>query len=292
MTTNYYFNQHVRSDQILYEDIIIESIKMYGQDVYYLPRDLVEEDEVWRHDAGSKFNSSYRVEMYVENVEGFDGEGDLFTKFGVEIRDQATFVVARRRWTQTVKNYDNEISGERPREGDLIYIPFSGKLFEIMHVEHEQPFYQLMNLPTYKLRCELFEFSNEIFETENEEVDNVAREIAYRVKMQISGAEGAQFEKGEQFKLTLAADNDIVGTLADWNSTDLIIELINVYSTKAGYHTFQVGREIEYLPTGNTYTIQSYEDDLKQQPTAQNDYFQSLTNFLDFTESNPFGDPE
>jgi len=172
MATNPYFSQSVRSEQNLYEDIIIESLKMYGQDVYYLPRDIINEDQVL-NEVTSRFNSSYKVEMYIENIEGFDGEGDLFTKFGVEIRDQATFVIARRRWDQTVKRYDNEISSIRPFEGDLLYIPFSKKMFEITHVEHEQPFYQLQNLPTYKLRCELFEYSSEEFETNVTEIDEL-----------------------------------------------------------------------------------------------------------------------
>ena len=154
MATNMYFSQGSRSEQQLYEEIIIESLKIYGQDIYYLPRDIVNKDNILNEDASSRFNSSYKIEMYIENIEGFDGEGDLFTKFGVEIRDQATFIVAKKRWEQTVARSDNEIEGVRPFEGDLLYIPFSRKLFQIMHVEHEQPFYQLKDLPTYKLRCE------------------------------------------------------------------------------------------------------------------------------------------
>ena len=117
---NPYFSQSVRSEQNLYENIIIESLKIYGQDVYYLPRTIVNENTIFGDDVPSSFNSSYKIEMYVENTEGFDGEGDLFTRFGVEIRDEATFVVARKRWNSAVSKYDNEITGERPREGDLI----------------------------------------------------------------------------------------------------------------------------------------------------------------------------
>jgi hypothetical protein len=156
MATNIYFSQKVKSEQDLYEDIVIESLKIHGQDIYYLPRDIVNENRILGDDVPSRFNSSYMVEAYLENTEGFDGEGDLFSKFGVEIRDQATFIVSRRRWNQTVARFDNEINSERPREGDLVYLTLSNSLFQIMHVEHEQPFYQLSNLPTYKMRCELF----------------------------------------------------------------------------------------------------------------------------------------
>jgi hypothetical protein len=179
MATNPYFSQGRRSEQNLYEDIIIESLKIYGQDIYYLPRDIVNEDKLFGDDVPSKFNSAYKIEMYIDNVDGFDGEGDLFSKFGVEIRDAATFVVSRRRWTQTIARYDNEITVMRPAEGDLLYIPFSKKLFQIMHVEHEMPFYQLQNLPTYKLRCELFEYNDEDFDTGIVGVDKIEATSAY-----------------------------------------------------------------------------------------------------------------
>jgi len=191
MATNPYFSQSVRSEQSLYEDIVIESLKIYGQDIYYLPRDLVNEDRVLGEDVPSRFNSSYKIEMYIENVDGFDGEGDLFTKFGVEIRDQATFVVARRRWSQTVYRHDNEIVIDRPKEGDLLYIPFSRKIFEITHVEHEQPFYQLNNLPTFKLRCELFEYGDEDMDTNILDVDSVEVDYAYTYKVTVPPAKTA-----------------------------------------------------------------------------------------------------
>lgn len=180
MARNHYFSEAVGTEQALYENIIIESLKMYGQDVFYLPRDIVAEDKVLADDVISRFNSSYVVEMYIENTDGFDGEGDLFTKFGVEIRDQATFVVARRRWSETIGRYDNQITGDRPREGDLIYLPMSRSMFQIMHVEHEQPFYALRDLPTYKLQCELFEYTGEDFDTGVLAIDKIEKDYAYQ----------------------------------------------------------------------------------------------------------------
>jgi hypothetical protein len=185
MATNVYFSQGRRSEQRLYEDIIIESLKIYGQDVYYLPRDILNEDKVFGQDIPSRFNSSWKIEMYIENVEGFDGEGDLFTKFGVEIRDQATFIVARKRWTDAVKRLDNDIPDTqvRPNEGDIIYLPLSNSMFQIMHVEHEQPFYQIQNLPTYKLRCELFEYTGEELDTGIDVIDNIEHDDSYRMEL-------------------------------------------------------------------------------------------------------------
>ena len=156
MARNYYIRDNVRSEQNLYEDIVIESLKIYGQDVYYLPRDTVYEDRVFGDEIPARYNSSYKIEMYIDNIEGFDGEGDLFTRFGVEIRDECTFVVSRRRWNQTIGG-DNDINSERPREGDLVYLPLSNSMFQITAVEHEQPFYQLANLPVFKCRAQLFD---------------------------------------------------------------------------------------------------------------------------------------
>ncbi len=183
---NLYFSAGARSEQNLYEDLIIESIKIYGQDLYYLPRDLVNVDDVFREDPVSSFNSNYLLEMYVDNIDGFDGEGDLFTKFGVEIRDQVTFTVSKRRWQQTVMRYDNEIQGIRPLEGDLVFTPFSKKIFQIMHVEHEQPFYQLNNLPVFKLQCELFEYNDEDFDVNNDAIEQLEIDAAYRYDLTLT----------------------------------------------------------------------------------------------------------
>ena len=181
-----YFSAGARSEQNLYEDLIIESIKIYGQDLYYMPRDLVNVDAVFREDPVSSFNSNYLLEMYVDNIDGFDGEGDLFTKFGVEIRDQVTFTLSKRRWEQTVMRYDNEITGTRPFEGDLVFTPFSKKIFQIMHVEHEQPFYQLNNLPVFKLQCELFEYNDEDFDVNNDAITQLEQDASFRYDLSLT----------------------------------------------------------------------------------------------------------
>ena len=192
MAVNRHITRGVRSEQNLLEDLTIESLKMYGQDVYYLPRTIVNEDTIFGDDIPSSFNSSYQIEMYIENTEGFDGEGDLFTKFGVEIRDQATFVMARRRWDQTVSSYNNEIDGGRPREGDLIYLPMSRSLFQIMHVEHEQPFYQLNNLYAYKMRAELFEYNDENLDVGVDAIDDIETDHAYKYILTVNNGKTAE----------------------------------------------------------------------------------------------------
>ena len=292
MATNYYFSQKVQSEQLLYEDIVIESLQMYGQDVYYLPREIVNEDRVFGDDVPSRFGSAYKVEMYIENIEGFDGEGDLFTKFGVQIRDQASFVVARKRWTQTVKRYDNDITEPRPREGDLIYLPLSNSLFEIMHVEHEQPFYQLSNLPTFKLRCELFEYNDEDMDTGVTNIDDLEKDYAYTYSLLLDSAgTGANFfTVGENVSMDIGEGVTMSGEVSEWLDLTRTLNLTHVGADDGKFHTFVSGQ----LITGKNGSIRvggiSEVNQISQD--EQNSDFENISDgFLDFSESNPFGDP-
>lgn len=190
MATNPWVSRGARNEQGLYEDLVIESLKFYGEDVYYLPREIVNKDKVFLDDVPSRFSDAYKIEMYIENQEGFDGEGDLFSKFGVELRDQASFVVARRRWKKLIGD-KLDAYNFRPREGDIIYLPMSESMFEIFKVETETPFYQLSNLPTFRLQCELFEYNDEDFDTEIEGIDAVEEEAAYQYKLTMRSAADA-----------------------------------------------------------------------------------------------------
>lgn len=171
MATNFYFNNFTNSgEQNLIEDLVIESIRIFGQDIWYLPRTLGALDDLLNEDDLSIFNKAYMVEMYIKNVDGFEGEGDFLSKFGLQIRDSITFTVSQRKFLQDVALYNEQV---RPNEGDLIYFPLNRKLFELKHVEHESIFYQMGALQTYDLKCDLFEFSNERFQTGNLEIDTL-----------------------------------------------------------------------------------------------------------------------
>ena len=305
MATNHYFSQKVKSEQNLYEDIIIESLKIYGQDVYYLPRDIINEDKILGEDVPSRFNSAYKVEMYIENTEGFDGEGDLFSKFGVEIRDQATFVVARKRWGQTVSRYDNEIQAIRPLEGDVIYLPLSNSMFQIMAVEHEQPFYQLSNLPTYKLRCELFEYSDEDLDTGIDAIDDIERRYAYEYQLTLDSASHG-FVIGETVNQTFTSGVVMSGEVSAWSDSDNVLHVIHAGADDGNYHTFITGRQIIgttdrdsageiTLPLYSVASVTAVSENNQLSENEKNDFFDTTETdmgFLDFSETNPFGDPQ
>lgn len=180
MSTNFYFQAGIpggrSSEQLLMEDLIIECLKIYGFDVYYLPRSTVYEDDVLNEDALNNYEHAYPLEMYMENVDGFQGEGDLLTKFGVEIRDSATFVVSRRRWDDVIAKDGYTQLTTRPAEGDILYFPLTKSYFEIRRVETRDPFYQVGKLYVYKLQCELMQFSSERFDTGVDEIDSGALE--------------------------------------------------------------------------------------------------------------------
>jgi hypothetical protein len=171
VATNFFFNNFGSSDeQGLVEDLVIESIKIYGHDVYYLPRTEVNFDQIFGEDTVNQFKRAYNIEMYIRNVEGFEGEGDLMSRFGLEIRDQVTFTVAQRVFSNELGDYEAQV---RPLEGDLIYFPLNNKIFEVKFVEHEAIFYQMGKLQTYDLKCELFEYSSERFDTDVAAIDKI-----------------------------------------------------------------------------------------------------------------------
>lgn len=173
MPTNVYINNYEsNAEKRLIENLIIESIKFYGQDMHWIPRKTVNEDQIYGEDTLSKFDVSYPIELYIKNVEGFEGEGDFISRFGLEIRDQITFTMAQRRFEELDSDYP------RPREGDLIYFPLNKKLFEIMYVEHESMFYQAGDLPVYDLRCELFRYSSEVIDTGIVDIDKLEDDLS------------------------------------------------------------------------------------------------------------------
>lgn len=170
------------SESRLMEDIIIECLKIYGFDAYYLPRTTVFKDDVLNEDALNSYDQAYRLEMYLSNVTGFEGEGDLLTKYGVEIRDTATFIVARRRWEEAVQRVGRVQLETRPAEGDIVYFPLTKSYFEIRRVETKDPFFQVGKFNVFKLECELMQFSSERFDTPIEEINELANTQAHDVQ--------------------------------------------------------------------------------------------------------------
>ena len=171
--TNVYFDTGTQAEQDLYEAIAIEQIAIQGQEVYYLPRTLVKEDNLFSEDTLSKFDDAYLIEMTFNEVEGFGGEKELMGKFGLEMREECSFTVARRRFEELVGTDSNIIVSSRPKRRRFNLFSKSNKMFEITFVDHDDPFYQVQNRPTYRLSCRTFEYSSEIIDTDIAEIDAV-----------------------------------------------------------------------------------------------------------------------
>jgi len=303
MATNVYFSQKVRSEQHLYEDIVIESLKMYGQDVYYLPRDVAHIDTILNEDVESEYDSAYVVEMYIENTEGFEGEGDLLSKFGVEVRDQATFIVSRRRWEQLIGIHNNGINSVRPNEGDLIYLPLANSIFEIRFVEDEMPFYQLSNLAVYKLQCELYEYQGEKFDTGVGALDNlIDKTVAAQIILDVGITNGLEFTVGETVQQELSEAGEYVQgqvvAIAELGATRRL-SLSDWVTTDGKYHIFSEQASITGVDSGTIATIQDVLEitdstlttAFPNDPLAQNQEIQKAAeDIIDFSETNPFGD--
>jgi|TARA_B100000085_G_scaffold281437_2_gene308026 hypothetical protein len=283
MATNSYFTQGTTGEQDLVGSLVTEQIKMFGKDVYYIPRTLVNRDSVFEEDSLSAFNGAYLIEAYIEDATGFRGDGDMFSKFGVRISDQVTFIISRERFTAAVDDNAQLIVEGRPNEGDLIHLPMANKTFEIQFVEHEVPFYQLGKVHVWGLRCELFEYSDEDFNTGVAEIDAVEVNFANAVTINVADGGTGDFVAGE---IVTGGSSNVTSEVKSWNSATR--QLI-VYNRSGMY-------AIPETLTGNTsgaaWTSATYNTlNNMNSETDQNFTLETQADaIIDFTESNPFGD--
>ena len=268
------------TERSLYQNLIKEAIQIYGHDVYYVNRETVALDNVLGEDALSKYTNAEPIEMYVEDAEGFGGDKEIITQFGLENRNEITFVVSKERFQEmdsqinleegegsiAIDQTDNSSTvstltgnfyilqdtattdADRPQEGDLVYHPIFAKMFEINFVDHDEPFYQLDNNPVYKLRCKQFEYASEIIDTGIATIDAI---------------EGDLTTDSRAYQISL--ENE-VGSIQLENAAD------------TGGASFIITED---------YIVGDYDTD----KTSQNELFDQLDDtVLDFSESNPFGD--
>ena len=191
MALNAYFLQGSRQEQRLVQNLVNEHLKIYGQEVTYIPRKFVNQSSIIEEVQASKFDDNFAIEAYVDTYEGYQGAGDVLTKFGMSLRDEVTLTISKERFEEFIApfmNADDDIElASRPREGDLVFFPLGQRLFEIKFVEHEEPFYQLGNTYVYKLKCELFEYEDEVIDTSIEAIDTQVQEEGYIATLQLVG---------------------------------------------------------------------------------------------------------
>ena len=314
-------------EQTLIEDLVVESIKIYGIDTMYLPRTLGAKDDILNEDDLPLYSDAYEVEMYVKNVDGFEGEGDFLSKFGLQIRDSMTLTIAMRTYELEV-GINSEIN--RPREGDIIYMPINKKMFVIQHVEHESIFYQMGSLQTYDLRCDLFEYSGERFDTgfphldDKFESDNLFIDSdGTTFNVEVRGSvfhmvdNDAKGDLIETPKLEARVDETIIFDQSHSSNTNWPLRIYTTPSPSSGLEltdgvtitgTPGVDGKLTWTPktTGTWYYInpvtigmgdsivvaQSKLQNVELYDTiADNTSIETIgDNILDFTQNNPFGE--
>ena len=305
-TVNPYFTQGTKTEQMLIEDIIIESLKIYGNEVFYIPRTLVSLDNVLGEDRLSQFKTAFPIEMYFENVDSFGGQGAFIQKFGVVIEQSATLVVARRRWDQLIGRYGVTIIPTRPCEGDLIYFPLSGGLFELKFVQHQDPFYQLGKLYVYKLQVELFQYSSEFIDTGVPEIDafetlrtfntNTSRSGFGTVQTitLTSGGSGYTLPPLVTFTSSSGIGATATTTLGSGSTAGQVVS-VTITNSGSGYKIAPVISFVrasgDTTGAGATATADVELDIDKAEPFAENTEFKAAaTPVINFDENNPFGE--
>lgn len=301
MPTNVYFTQGTRNEQYLVEDLIIESLRIYGQEFFYIPRTLVSKDEILGEDRLSEFKSAFPIEMYFENVDSLDGQGAFIQKFGLMMEQSATLVVARRRWDQLVGLFGKTIIPNRPCEGDLIYFPLTKGLFEIKFVRHQDPFYQLGKLYVYKLQVELFQYASERIDTGFAELDtfeslktfstNSTRNSTSRVSRIniINGGSDYTQAPTVVFSSETGFGAEAVAVLGEGNSADKVIrvDIIN------GGQQYQLPPIVQFVGGSGqgAEAVATIDIDIdKVESYGDNNSFKKQSENIVFNESNPFGE--
>ena len=285
MATNPYFNHYGKNTayQRLTENLLIESIKTYGIDIFYCPRTLVNEDLLLGQDAISEYRSAHTIEMYIKTIDGFEGEGDFVAKFGLQINDQVTFTVARRRWSELGLIGDGR--EDAPKEGDIIYFPMTNALFQVLFVEDESIFYQTGGLQVFDLVCEMFTYSNQRLDTGIDEIDKIERLQAYSLDFTLDSGSGNYIMEETVYQGDSLSEATVTGEVASWSSTTKILNLINMTGNFSGT------KNIIGDTSGASYTITAFNPQDSTSSAAGDNLAieQEADSIIDFTEGNPFG---
>ena len=286
MATNSYFTHNTSTvEQTLLDNLVVESIQIMGMDINYLPRTQNNVDTLFEDAERNSFNTSYTIEVHIgeDTLQGFGGEGDLVSRFGVEVRDTVQLVMSVSRFATVVTSQDATITV--PREGDLIYLPMSSQLYEINFVEDMVPFFQIGKNYVYQLECSLFQYADEEISTGVAAIDSVETTYSYAIDLTMAAGGSGTFTAGTNvYQGASLAAGAVRGEVVSWDSDTRVLRVINIDGTFATNTAVTDGTA--------SWTLSSF-DDLTQPTTnvAQNLEVETLADsgIVDFTESNPFG---
>jgi len=271
-------------EQKFIENLIVESIEIYGQDIYYLPRTYVNRDTILNEVETSNFTQALAVRAYVNNVEGWEGQGELLSKFGVRVEDKTTFIFSREKFTSAVDdNAALNVEG-RPNEGDLVWFPATKHLFEIKFVEAEKPFYQLGKGYVWECQCELFEYSDENLDTGVAEIDAIENTFANAITVNFAAGGTGDFTIGE---IVAGGTSNVTAEVKAWDSENRQLQIYN----RTGI--FTIPETVTGQTSGAAWTSASYNtlNNVNTPDTTDQNYNFEVADddIIDFTEVNPFG---
>ena len=269
-------------EQKFIENLIVETIEIYGQDIFYVPRTIVNKDTVFGEDSDSQFDSARAIRAYVNNVEGWEGQGELLSKFGVRIEDKTTFIFSREKFKEHVDDSTTLNVEGRPNEGDLIWFPITKHLFQIMFVEAEKPFYQLGKGYVWECQCELFEYSDEEIDTGITDLDAIETAFANAITVGLVAGGSGAFTAGET---VTGGTSNVTAEVKSFDSATRTLIVINRSGTFSVPETITGGTSSASWTTATYNTIQNTNSEYDM----NNDFETADNDIIDFTESNPFG---
>lgn len=284
----YFNNQGATREQFLVEDLIIESIRNHGIDIYYLPRASHSVlDQLFGDDPVKYYNKAYKIDMYLETFNDFEGQQEFFSKFGLQIDKTARVAVAKRTFNRLVPSSVRLI----PKEGDLIYLPIQQKLMEVRFVEEEKNFFQLGKVQPYMfgLSVETYKYNGELLDTGISEIDELTDNIAPSINMELQDDnQVVSFSRGEVvYQGNNISTATCTGVVADFDRTTTTLRVRNIKGI------FVSGDDVVGLDSGASYVLTGY-DGMENATSAYDDNYllqNEAANILDFTENNPFGEP-
>jgi hypothetical protein len=306
MAVNPYFKKDYSGEQDILEELTIELIKTMGRDMYYIPRNILNMDSLFGEGLRVNYTDGVPLEMYIDSVSGFDGQGDIASKFGIEIKDNINLTLSKKRFNQEISTKIPSIT--RPKEGDLIYFPLAKALFEINFVEHENPFYQFGKLYSYKLTCELFTYNQEEVQTGNTDIDAVVSENQQYVSVlsitQIGGQTLSLLVGETVYQVDGVTSGSATLANSTWRGMIALSGSTSTAYVRNSYGTLKTSATLQTIhgdtsnlifyvnnsSVGNTLVI---INKLDNSLLGENDsiYLETkTTNLIDFSENDPFSE--
>jgi hypothetical protein len=284
MPTSPYFPTYYggySGEQGLYQDLVDEQIKLFGSDIYYMPRTILK-DNTLDDIIYSKYQEQFQIEMLLENVTGFGDTSEFISKFGLRITDEVKFRVSTRRWDQAAAAYDLNVNG-RPNEGDILYFPLTQDLYEIKFVERESPFYQFGQIQFYTMTAEIYELGNDLIDTGVTEIDEIEKLFSSAIALQFGPGGTGDFTEGE---LVTGGVTGKTATVKSWDPTTGTLQVIN----RDG--TFATGETVTGDDSGAVWVVGTFDtlNNTNSEYDQNREIEDTADNIIDWTEGNPFGE--